>query len=450
MLFTLVSIIFYFAYALAGEEATHEPPSSKVHVLDYDTFDSFARRADLFIMEFYAPWCGHCQHVAPLYREAASRMADMDLPYKVKFAKMDDSDEYNRQLRAGAEDVFNFTSYPTMLVFKNDDIPVGNPEHWVKNYQGKQWQYYGGGRESAEDFIFYLTSVANGEDPFDNERKVRPGFYKKGGKHASDAVIDLEPDGATHFNKTVLEDPNNRVWIIEFYSDRCPFCNTLAPEIIKASKKVNEELPNEVVFGAVNSRVYHEIAEAHGITSYPWVASFYQGAKIEDMAGLGGWESVYNWAKAMHSQAWSSSPPENKWLLESPYSSLNGYEAPVKDTPPVKDDPPVEGDFPVEVDPPVEAAVDVNTAGETRKLESESSATPELKKEGGKSSSSDREDFERLAKLAIKLNMYKAKKVKKMRKQKGNAFRKAHKKLKKKMGPIMKLLNTKLIDLVDL
>ena len=56
----------------------------------------------------------------------------------------------------------------------------------------------------------------------------------------------------------------------------------------------------QIAFGGVNSRVYHDIAEKHGITSYPWVTSFYKGKKIEDMAGLGGWESVYNWAKAKH------------------------------------------------------------------------------------------------------------------------------------------------------
>jgi hypothetical protein len=60
----------------------------------------------------------------------------------------------------------------------------------------------------------------------------------------------------------------------------------------------------------VNSRVYHDIAEEHGITSYPWVTSFYKGKKIEDMAGLGGWESVYNWAKAKHKANWK--PDENQ------------------------------------------------------------------------------------------------------------------------------------------
>jgi len=397
----MVSLAILTGCTHAGEEDTIEPPNSKVHVLDYDTFDPFVRRTKLFVMEFYAPWCGHCQHLAPHYREAAALIKDMDLPYDVQFAKLDDSDEYNRQLRAGAEDMFNFTSYPTLLVFKDKDIPAANPDHWVKSYKGKDYQYYGGGRESSYDLIFYLSAIAEGKDPFDKERKTRPGFYKKGGKHESDAVIDLEPDGDTHFNRTVLEDPNNRVWIIEFYSDRCPFCNTLAPEMIKASKKVKEELGDQVIFGAVNSRVYHEIADAHDILSYPWVTSFYQGKKIEDMAGLGGWESVYNWAKKKHSDVWSSTPPENKWLLESPYSSHNGYEAPKEEV----------------------VEVDVNGKGDTVPKQRKTQEVDE-----------DREDFDRLAKLAVKFNIVKGKQIKKWKKKSGKKFKKVYKKLKKKMA----------------
>lgn len=32
------------------------------------------------------------------------------------------------------------------------------------------------------------------------------------------------------------------------------------------------------------------------------------------MAGLGGWESVYNWALKIFGQAWRKDPPENKFL----------------------------------------------------------------------------------------------------------------------------------------
>ena len=36
-----------------------------------------------------------------------------------------------------------------------------------------------------------------------------------------------------------------------------------------------------------------------GITGWPWVTSFHLGEKVEDMAGLGGAQSVVNWAQKM-------------------------------------------------------------------------------------------------------------------------------------------------------
>jgi hypothetical protein len=47
---------------------------------------------------------GHCQELAPKYREAAATLASADLPRPVVLAKYDDSTDSQRQLRAGAED----------------------------------------------------------------------------------------------------------------------------------------------------------------------------------------------------------------------------------------------------------------------------------------------------------------------------------------------------------
>lgn len=297
---------------LAGE--TDEPPDSKVHVLRYGTMNRFIKKNDISIIEFYAPWCGHCQHLAPVYREAAAMIAEADLPLQIGFGKVDDTDEWNQQLRAGAPENFNFTSYPTLIVIKKSRVEVANQDHWVNKYQKKKWQYYGGGRDHPEDFVFYLSALSKGKDPFVEERTTRPGFYKKGGKHETMLVLDLEPDGELGFNTSVLEDETNRVWIVEFYSDRCPFCNSLAPEMIKAAEKIYAERGKQIQVAAINSRVYTEVAEAHAITSWPWVTSFYRGKKVEDMAGLGGWESVYNWALKIHGQAWRATPPDNEFL----------------------------------------------------------------------------------------------------------------------------------------
>jgi thioredoxin-like negative regulator of GroEL len=308
-----------------------EPSDSRVQVLTAQGIERFVKRNDLAVIEFYAPWCGHCQELAPVYREAAKMVEEADLPMRVAFGKYDDTDPGNAALRAGDELTFGLKSYPTIIIFKKNHVKVANKEHWSHHLWKKRWQYYGGGRDSPEEFLYYLTALAHGRDPFDEERHRRPGFYKPGGKHESDKIVELEPDGPNGFNTTVLEDDFNRVWIVEFYSDRCPFCNSLAPEMIKAATKIYQEKGKKVIVGAINSRVYDEVAEQHGVTSWPWVTSFYRGQKVEDMAGLGGWESVYKFALRIYDQSYSKPPPPNVFL-DSPWSSQNQAARAVKES----------------------------------------------------------------------------------------------------------------------
>lgn len=321
------SVFLLLALLAVVVSGIEEPADSKVHILHAGNINRFIKKFELSIIEFYAPWCGHCQQMAPVYREAAAAMDEADVPVEVGFGKFDDTDPMNQAFHAGSESKFNFTSYPTMIVIKKNRHKVANKKHWRKKYMKKRFQYYGGGRDSADDFVFYLSALANGLDPFDEERKTRPGFYKKGGKHATKYIKDLEPDGELGFNTTILEDTSNRLWIVEFYSDRCPFCNSLAPEITKAAQKTMKELgKNRIGFAACNSRVYTEIAETHEVTSWPWVSAFYQGKKIEDMRGLGGWESVARFANEMFDREWKNPPPENEFLL-SEWASANQAQA---------------------------------------------------------------------------------------------------------------------------
>ena len=279
-------------FADADSAGIPEPNDSKVHVLSYDNYYRFLERHPLILMEFYAPWCKHCQELAPHYREAAKQLHAMDLPTPVVLAKYNDGDEYNRRLRAGSPEMYNYSAYPALLVFQDG-------EH----------EFYRGGRE-PEDIVFYMSALAKGLDPHKEEEKQRPGLYKKEPHYDPKLMIDLEPE---FFNETVLSKSkeNNVLWIVEFYSDRCPFCKSLAPEIEKAAKAIKKKFPDEVRFGGVNSRIYHDLAERHGITGYPWVTSFYMGKKVEDMAGLGGADSVIHWATSKHADVWKKGNGED-------------------------------------------------------------------------------------------------------------------------------------------
>ena len=70
------------------------------------------------------------------------------------------------------------------------------------------------------------------------------------------------------------------------------------------NEHIKKKFPNEIRFGGVNSRIFHEIAERFEVTGWPWVSSFYMGEKVEDMAGLGGAESVINWATQKKNEVW--------------------------------------------------------------------------------------------------------------------------------------------------
>ena len=108
------------AVALLGvaalARAAFYPADGPVATLDPYNFDAFVEAAPLTIVEFYAPWCGHCQQVAPGYLAAAAALSEKH-GGRVAFGAMDESDEDNRRLRAGSEDMYDFKHYPALVVF---------------------------------------------------------------------------------------------------------------------------------------------------------------------------------------------------------------------------------------------------------------------------------------------------------------------------------------------
>jgi protein disulfide-isomerase A6 len=71
------------------------------------------------LVEFYAPWCGHCKSLAPIYDQLAE---DFDQDEDVVIAKID-ADKYNS---VGAR--FEVRGFPTLKYFHADDkTPVDYP-----------------------------------------------------------------------------------------------------------------------------------------------------------------------------------------------------------------------------------------------------------------------------------------------------------------------------------
>lgn len=319
-------------WALGLAVAIEEPADSAVETLTLASFVHFVLSHPFSVVEFYAPWCSQCKALAPKYRAAAARLRG-----KVAFGKMDNTNDENRRLRAGNPEVYNFTSYPTLTLFFHEDSSKSVGHQLLssdglygpkRDALGNLWDRYYGGYET-EEMVWWLTQMLEGKNPIVAERKVlKPGLYKAcadnvdQGGNDTPAVLDVDSAGLNMIVNPRSDD--NRLWVVEFYSDRCPHCKQLVPEVIKAAKYLKWSLGrSRIGFAAINARVFFEDAEKWGITGLPWVTAYYRGEKLPDMSGLSDANSIIQWTQRMSESYWRK---KEGGVSASKASSASPYE----------------------------------------------------------------------------------------------------------------------------
>ncbi|ORX80283.1 protein disulfide isomerase [Basidiobolus meristosporus CBS 931.73] len=99
---------FLTALALLSAPLFAYAEDSDVLSLTKDSFRSVVDPEKLMLVEFFAPWCGHCKNLAPEYEQAATILKEQD----VKLAKIDCTVEMDLCQE------FDVTGYPTLKVFR--------------------------------------------------------------------------------------------------------------------------------------------------------------------------------------------------------------------------------------------------------------------------------------------------------------------------------------------
>ncbi|XP_029006906.1 protein disulfide-isomerase A2 [Betta splendens] len=95
------------------EKTTEIEEDRDVMVLHSNNFDRALSENQYLLVEFYAPWCGHCQRLEPLYAEAAGKLKAEETG--MRLAKVDAIEE--KELA----DEFDVDGFPTLKVFINGE-----------------------------------------------------------------------------------------------------------------------------------------------------------------------------------------------------------------------------------------------------------------------------------------------------------------------------------------
>ncbi|OLL22504.1 putative protein disulfide-isomerase [Neolecta irregularis DAH-3] len=95
--------------------------SGPVQILDHRNFHNLLEKEPVALVEFFAPWCGHCKQLAVPYGKVAENLKGM-----VKIAAIDCDEEDNKPI-CGEHEVQGF---PTIKLFKHGKVQ--------EDYQGQR------------------------------------------------------------------------------------------------------------------------------------------------------------------------------------------------------------------------------------------------------------------------------------------------------------------------
>jgi protein disulfide-isomerase A1 len=150
-----------------------------VLVLTKDTFDQALTEFPDILVEFYAPWCGHCKALAPEYAKAAKSLKDEGSA--LRLAKVDATEEPE------LSEKFQVRGYPTLKFF----------------HAGKPSEYKGG--RTATEIVNWLkkrtgpaavslTTVEAVKKLTEKEDVVVIGFFKDQTSKAAIAFAEVAGD----------------------------------------------------------------------------------------------------------------------------------------------------------------------------------------------------------------------------------------------------------------
>ncbi|KAK9151532.1 hypothetical protein Syun_009841 [Stephania yunnanensis] len=210
-------------------------PSSPVLQLSPSNFKSKVLNSNgVVLVEFFAPWCGHCQALTPVWEKAATVLKGV-----ATIAALD-ADAHKSLAQE-----YGIRGFPTIKVFAPGKPPV--------DYQGAR------DVKPIAEFAFQqvkalLKDRLNGKTTGGSTEKNEPS-----------ASVELN---SKNFDELVVKSKD--LWIVEFFAPWCGHCKKLAPEWKKAAKN----LQGKVKLGHVDCDAEKSLMSRFNVQGFPTILVF--------------------------------------------------------------------------------------------------------------------------------------------------------------------------------
>ncbi|GAB2274953.1 Protein disulfide-isomerase 2-3 [Dionaea muscipula] len=210
-------------------------PSSPVLQLTPSNFKSKVLDSNrVVLVEFFAPWCGHCQALTPIWEKAATVLKGVATVAAL------DADSHKSLAQE-----YEIKGFPTIKVFVPGKPPVD----------------YMGAREVKPVAEFALKQIKGLlKDRLDGKAGGRSNE-----KSETSASVELN---SRNFDELVLK--SKELWLVEFFAPWCGHCKKLAPEW----KKASNNLKGKVKLGHVNCDEEKSLMSRFNVQGFPTIMLF--------------------------------------------------------------------------------------------------------------------------------------------------------------------------------
>ena len=215
---------------------------------------------DIWLVLFYAPWCGHCKAFSPEYEKAAKALKGI---FKIGAIDAD------KERSIGGK--YNIQGFPTVKFFgihkdKPVDYDKARTADAVINFMFEKARAIANARLNMKKTDQSSSNTNTNSNQQQHQQQQQQRKAPEAGNEKD--VIVLTDD---NFDDMIFNDES--MWLVAFYAPWCGHCQKLLPEWVSAAT----QLRGTVKLAKIDATENQKMAQRYQIQGYPTIKIFAPG-----------------------------------------------------------------------------------------------------------------------------------------------------------------------------